>query len=189
MALLIAGLLLFALVHLLPATLPGTRTDLAEKLGDKAYRGLFSAIVLASLVLIVFGWKGATPTVIYAPPFGGGPIISAAIFFAFVLFVASKARTNYRRFVRHPQMMAVILWSVAHLLVNGDSRSVVLFGGLAIWAVAEIVLCNKRDGAWKKPDVVPFSADMIVAVIAGVAFAIFFYLHKALFGVLPYWPG
>jgi uncharacterized membrane protein len=86
-------------------------------------------------------------------------------------------------------MMSVILWSAAHLLVNGDSRSVVLFGGLGAWAVAEIVLCNKRDGAWQKPDVAPFSADMIVAVIAAVAFSIFFYLHKTLFGVFPYWPG
>ena len=189
MALLIAGLLLFTLAHLLPAASPGTRDNLAARFGDNAYRGLFSAVILASLVMMVFGWKAATPAAIYVPPFGGGPIISAVIFFAFVLFVTSKARTNYRRFVRHPQMMAVVLWSVAHLLVNGDSRSVVLFGGLAVWSVAEIVLCNKRDGVWKKPDVVPFSADMIVAVIAGVAFAIFFYLHKALFGVLPYWPG
>ena len=83
-------------------------------------------------------------------------------------------------------MMAVIVWSVAHLLVTGDSRSVLLFGGLGIWAVFEIVLCNRRDGAWRKPDVVPFSADMTVAVIAGAAFAVFFFLHMALFGVLPY---
>lgn len=189
MALLIAGILLFTVVHLLPAASPGTRNDLAAKLGDNAYRGLFSAVVLASLVMIVFGWKAATPATVYSPPFDGGPVISAVLFFAFVLFVASKARSNYRRLVRHTQMMAVILWSVAHLLVTGDSRSVVLFGALGIWAVLEVALCNKRDGAWQKPDVVPFSADMIVAVIAGVAFAIFFYLHKALFGVLPYMPA
>ena len=103
-----------------------------------------------------------------------------------MLFVASKARTNYRRLVRHPQMMSVILWSVAHLLVSGDSRSVLLFGGLGAWAIFEIVLCNKRDGAWRKPDVVPFSADMIVVVIAGAAFGALFFLHRSLFGVLPY---
>ena len=189
MTLLVAGLLLFTLLHLLPAVSPDMRAGLAAKLGDNAYRAVFSAIILASLVVIVFGWKTATPTGIYTPPLRGGPVISAAIFFAFVLFVASKARSNYRRFVRHPQMSSVILWSVAHLLVNGDSRSVVLFGGLGVWAVAEIVLCNRRDGAWQKPDVAPFSADLIVAVVGGVAFAAFFYLHRALFGVLPYWPG
>lgn len=186
MALLIAGLLIFTVVHLVPAASPGTRTQLAAKLGEKAYRGIFSVVILASLVLIVFGWKAAPPTAVYQPPAGGGPIISALVFFAFVMFVTSKARTNYRRLVRHPQMMAVILWAVAHLLVNGDSRSVLLFGGLGVWAMFEIVLCNKRDGDWDKPDVVPFSADLIVVVIAGAAFAAFFFLHKALFGVLPY---
>jgi uncharacterized membrane protein len=186
MSLLIAGLLLFTILHLVPAASPATRARLVDSLGEGPYRGLFSIVIIASLVLIVFGWKAATPTSVYAPPVGGGPVISAMVFAAFVLFVTSKARSNYRRFVRHPQMIAVILWSVAHLLVNGDSRSVLLFGGLGIWAVFEIVLCNKRDGEWRKPDVVPFSADMIVAVIAAAAFGAMFFLHKALFGVLPY---
>jgi uncharacterized membrane protein len=186
MSLLVAGLLLFTIVHLMPAALPTTRARVVESIGEGPYRGVFSIVIVAAIALIVFGWKAATPTVVYVPPVGGGPLISALVFVAFVLFVTSKARGNYRRFVRHPQMMAVILWSVAHLLVNGDSRSVLLFGGLSIWAVTEIVLCNKRDGDWRKPDVAPFSVDMIVAVVAGAAFAAIFFLHKALFGVLPY---
>lgn len=186
MFLLIAGLLLFTIIHLIPAASPATRASLVDKLGDGPYRGLFSVAIVASLGLIVFGWRAATPTTVYSPPADGGPVISALVFFAFVLFVTSKARTNYRRLVRHPQMMSVILWSVAHLLVSGDSRSVLLFGGLGAWAILEIVLCNKRDGERRKPDVVPFSADVIVAVIAGAAFGALFFLHKALFGVLPY---
>ena len=186
MSLLITGILLFTIVHLVPAASPATRTRLVDSLGEGPYRGLFSVVIVASLVLIVFGWKAAAPMSVYAPPVAGGPVISALVFAAFVLFVTSKARSNYRRFVRHPQMMAVILWAVAHLLVNGDSRSVVLFGSLGIWAMAEIVLCNKRDGAWRKPAIMPLSADIRVAVIAGVSFAAVFFLHKALFGVLPY---
>ena len=186
MSLLIAGLLLFTIVHLVPAASPATRARLVDSIGEDPYRGLFSIVIVASLVLIVFGWKAAAPTSVYVPPVGGGPVISAFVFAAFVLFVTSKARSNYRRFVRHPQMIAVILWSAAHLLVSGDSRSVLLFGGLGIWAVFEIVLCNRRDGEWRKPDVVPFSADVIVAVIAAAAFGAVFFLHKALFGVLPY---
>lgn len=186
MSLLIAGLLIFTIVHLLPAAAPDVRARLVGQMGENAYRGVFSIVIVASLVIIVFGWKAATPTAIYTPPVAGGPVIAALVFFAFVLFVASKARTNYKRFIRHPQMAAVILWSIAHLLVNGDSRSLVLFGGLGIWAVLEIVLCNRRDGERAKPDVVPFSADMIVAIIAGAAFFALFYLHRALFGVLPY---
>ena len=186
MFLLIAGLLMFTIVHLLPAASPGVRSQLVVKLGENAYRGVFSIVIVTSIAIMVFGWKAATPTGLYVPPVGGGPFISALVFFAFVMFVSSRVRTNYKRFVRHPQMLAVILWSVAHLLTNGDSRSVVLFGGLGAWAVMEIVLCNKRDGQWRKPDEVPFSADLLVAVVAGVAFAVFFFLHRALFGVLPY---
>ncbi len=186
MSLLIAGLLIFTIAHLMPAASPDTRTQLVARLGENAYRGIFAVVIVASLVLIVFGWKAAVPTVLYVPPAGGGSVISALVFFAFVMFVTSKARTNYRRLVRHPQMVAVILWAVAHLLVSGDSRSVLLFGGLGVWAIFEIVLCNKRDGEWNKPDVVPFFADLIVVAIAAAAFAALFLLHKALFGVLPY---
>jgi uncharacterized membrane protein len=82
MALLIAGLLLFTLVHLLPAASPATRDELAGRFGENQYRGVFSAVILASLVVIVFGWKAASTSGIYAPPFDGGPIISAVIFFA-----------------------------------------------------------------------------------------------------------
>ena len=186
MFLLVAGLLLFTIVHLLPAASPEMRSQWVGKLGENAYRGVFSIVIVVSIVIMVIGWKAATPTGLYVPPVSGGPLISALVFFAFVMFVSSKVPTNYKRFVRHPQMLAVILWSAAHLLVNGDSRSVVLFGGLGAWAVVEIVLCNKRDGEWQKPDVAPFSADLIVAVVAGIAFAAIFFLHRALFGVLPY---
>ena len=48
--------------------------------------------------------------------------------------------------IRHPQLTAVKLWAVAHLLVNGDSASLLLFGGLLVWAVLEVVIINKQDG-------------------------------------------
>ena len=51
MALLVAGMLLFTFVHLLPAVAPDMRTGLAAKLGDNAYRALFSAVILLSLVV------------------------------------------------------------------------------------------------------------------------------------------
>jgi uncharacterized membrane protein len=185
MTLLIGGLLLFGAVHLFPSALPDTRKRMLDKLGSNPYRGLFSLAILGSLVLIVFGWKAALPTVVYAAPLQGGPFVSALVFIAFVLFVASQSRTNIRRYVRHPQMAATLVWAVAHLLVNGDSRSVILFGGLGVWAILEIFLCNRRDGAWEKPAPVARSLDAITVVIGAVGFALILYFHQTLFGVPP----
>jgi len=183
MTVLIAGLLLFSVAHLFPSAMPQARNRLVEKLGFNPYRGLFSLIIIASLVLIVFGWKAASPTGVYAAPLQAGPIVSALVFLAFVLFVASQRKTSIRRFVRHPQMAAALLWSVVHLLVNGDSRSLALFGGLGLWAIVEIVLCNRRDGAWEKPAPVTVAQDAITVAIGAAGFALIWYFHLALFGV------
>jgi uncharacterized membrane protein len=80
-------------------------------------------------------------------------------------------------------MAATLLWSLAHLLANGDSRSIALFGGLGIWAIAEVVLCNRRDGAWEKPATVSRSLDVITLAIGAAGFALVWYFHAALFGV------
>jgi len=71
------------------------------------------------------------------------------------------------------------------LLSNGDSRSIALFGGFAVWAILEIVFINKRDGEWQKPDSVPLLKDVITAVVTAVVFAALVYFHASLFGVSP----
>ena len=186
MTLLIGGLLLFTAAHLFPAVCPGPRKQLVDKLSFNPYRGLFTLVIVASLVIIVFGWKASPPTGLYAAPLHGSPIISALVFVAFVLFVASQSKTNIRRYVRHPQMTAVLFWSTAHLLANGETRSAILFGGLGVWAIVEILLCSRRDGAWEKPAPTGISTDAVTVAIAAIAFALILYFHPALFGV-PAW--
>ena len=60
MTLLAFGLLLFAGLHLVKSLAPGMRNALLERLGENAYKGIFSLLVLAALALIVFGWRAAT---------------------------------------------------------------------------------------------------------------------------------
>ncbi|MCH9693935.1 MAG: NnrU family protein [Gammaproteobacteria bacterium] len=183
MAILIAGVVFWSAAHLLPALLPTVRNKLANKLGEGPYKGLFALDILLALGLIIYGWKTATTTLLYAPPLYGSPIVGFMMLLALVLFVASSAPTNLKRFIRHPQMMAVVLWGAAHLLSNGDSRSVILFGGLSVWALLEMVFISRRDGVWKKPSAKPATADLIVIVIAVIAFAALLNFHSYLFGV------
>jgi uncharacterized membrane protein len=83
-------------------------------------------------------------------------------------------------------LTGVAIWGFGHLLANGESRSIVLFGGLAAWAIIEIFLLNRRDGAWVKPEPVPVKKDVILAVAGVVVYAVVAVSHKWLFGFSPF---
>jgi uncharacterized membrane protein len=183
MTLLIAGVVLWSIAHLFPAVAPGVRSNLSARFGEGPYRGLFALDIILALVLIVLGWKAATPIPVYVPPLYGSPIPSILLLLALVLFVTSKTPNNFKRYIRHPQMAAVFFWGVSHLLTNGDSRSLLLFGGLAVWSVLEMFFINRREGAWKKSGSVPLLKDVITVVLAVLVFAGLAYFHGALFGV------
>lgn len=182
MAMLTAGVVLWSVTHLLPAAAAGLRASLVGKFGIGPYKGFFSLDILIALMLIVFGWKAATPVTFYVAPLSGSPIPTVLLALAILLLVTSAVPNNLRRYIRHPQMTAVVFWGIGHLLTNGDSRSVVLFGGLSIWAILEMLLINRRDGQWKKPVSVPIAKDIVTAIIAAAVFALLIYFHARLFG-------
>lgn len=183
MAWLLVGVLIFCLAHLFPAVLPESRAKLEQKLGENPYRGVFSLVIVGALVVIVLGWRSAVPTALYNPPMSPGPAPSLLVLIGFVLFVASQVPGNFKRLLRHPQMIGTLCWGIAHLLTNGSSRSVILFGGLSAWALIEILMINRRDGPSRKPAAAPIKFDVIAIVIGLVAFAAVAYFHAAWFGV------
>ena len=185
MSLLLAGIILWIVAHSLPATAPGQRDALVAKLGEQPYRGVFSLVILASLLMIVFGWKSAVPSALYAPPMGPGIVPSALVLIGLVLFFASQMSGNIKRVIRHPQMAGTFIWAVAHLLTNGDSRSVALFGGMAVWALFEILMINRREGPRGTMKPASGKYDLVAVVIGGVVFAVVGYFHLRLFGVSP----
>lgn len=168
--------------------MPNARTRLIDKLGNGPYRGLFALDIVIAMVLIVVGWRSTDVQFVYVPPLYGSPIVSALMFASFILFAAADAPGNIKRFLRHPMLTGAVVWSVAHLLANGDNRSIVLFGGIGLWALVEIVLITRRDGEWVKPAAVSPAKDAMTVVASAVIFGIVLYLHKFLFGV-PALPG
>jgi len=120
---LIFGIALFTAVHLVSAVVPASCRSLKAAIGDKVFRSVYSLLVLAGLVLIVVGWRSAVPVAVYAPPAWGPTVAFLLMFAAVFLFGASHAKTNFKRYLRHPQLTGVLLFSAAHLLANGDSRS------------------------------------------------------------------
>ena len=186
--LLITAVLLWSALHLFPSLLPGAREGLIKRLGAGPYRGLFALSIVTSIVLMVFGWRSAVIEAVYVPPLFGSPIITGMMLLSFILFAAANAPGNIKRFLRHPMLSGMALWSAAHLLANGDNRSVVLFGGLGLWAIVAMLTINKRDGVREKPAAVAFPKDLMTVAAAAVIFAIVTYFHEAVIGVSPL-PG
>ncbi len=185
MALLLLGVLLWSATHLIRGVAPGGREALIARFGEGPYKGLFSLALIASVVLMVTGWRSATPTVVYYLPLWGQSVALVLMFVALVLFAASGVPTNLKRYLRHPQLTGVAVWALAHLLANGDQRSVVLFGGIGLWALLEMPLISRREGEWKKPSPLPWSAELKPLVGGVVAYIVLLLLHPYLFGVTP----
>lgn len=185
MSLLLAGIILWFVAHSFPATAPARRDALVTKLGEKPYRGVFALVILASLLMIVFGWKSAVPSAIYVPPIEPGIVPSVLVLIGLVLFFASQMNGHISRILRHPQMTGTIIWAFAHLLTNGDSRSVTLFGGMAVWALFEIVMINRREGPRGEMASASGKFDLIAVVVGAVVFALVGHFHLKLFGVAP----
>lgn len=182
---LVLGVLSWSAVHLLPSVGVSARARLVERLGEDRYKGLFALAIVLSVVLMVLGWRSAEPRLAYAAPAWSALVANVLMFVALVLFAASALPTNLKRVIRHPQLTAVAIWAGAHLLSNGDNRSLVLFGGLGLWAVVAMVTINRRDGAWEKPEPQPLAGELKPLLAAVVVFALLFWVHPYIAGVSP----
>lgn len=182
---LIAGVSLWIVAHLIPTLGAGFRQALIDKLGDGPYRGLFALIVLSSLGLIVYGWRMTPEEYLYVLPawtrLAGFVLMMIAIF----LIGASHGKTIVKRFIRHPMLMGVFVWSLSHLLTNGTSRALILFGGLGLWALIEMPLINAREGARELPQAPGLRSEIIVLAISAVVFIGLLFLHPYFAGVSP----
>ncbi|PKH06626.1 NnrU family protein [Moritella sp. Urea-trap-13] len=180
---LFSGLMLWSVVHFFPSVFASSKAAFVNSVGQLIYMAVFVAMIVLSLVLIVTGWGSSVPTYLYMLPGFVRPLSVILMAIAFILFVASKLPTKIKQFIRHPQLLSVVIWAVAHLLVNGDSRSILLFSWLGLWAVIEIVLINKREGKWVKPPRASWLQDLVCFVVGVVVFSSVIFLHPHLSGV------
>ncbi|WP_415184612.1 NnrU family protein [Phaeovulum sp.] len=145
MTLLSIGILLWVLPHLFKRLMPRQRRKM-----EPQGRAMVAGLVALSILLMIIGYRMAAVVPLYAPLPGMGHANNTLMLVSVYLFGVGGARSLLIDRIRHPMLWGVVLWSVAHLLVNGDLASVVLFGAMGIWAVLEMVLIN-RAGPWKRP--------------------------------------
>jgi uncharacterized membrane protein len=182
MTLLILGLLLFAGVHLTPSLAPDLKTSWHNRLGESGYKGTFALLLLLSFGLIIMGWRGTQPELVYPSSPALRPLAMVLLGMGFVLFVVSNRPSRLRQWIRHPQLTGLFMWALAHLLLNGDNRSLVLFTGMGLWAVVEIIAINRREGVWIKGEAPGLGTEIVSLLIAAVVIAVLVALHPYLSG-------
>ena len=183
MTLLVLGVVLFAGVHFIPSLAPSLKEKCLAVMGEGGYKGIFSLLLLGAFALMIFGWRSAQGDFVYLPPVNLRVFALALLGLAFVLMAVSSRKSRLRLIVRHPQLTGVSLWGISHLLLNGDSRSIVLFGGLTLWAVVEIFAINKREGAWIKEEAPSWGSELVNLLIAAITIGVIVYIHPWLSGV------
>lgn len=186
MELLISGLLVWSLVHFIPSLAPALKQKLIERLGGAGYKIAFTALMLCSLAMIIFGWRSSLPSHLYSLPGFARHAALLLMLVAFVLFGAAQYPTRIKQFVRHPQLASVAVWALAHLMLNGDSRSLFLFGGLGLWAILEMIFINRREGEWVKPAPPGWARELKGLVISLVILVVVVMLHPYIAGVSIY---
>lgn len=182
MVYLILGVLLWSLTHFIPALAPQWReAQMAKSMAR--YKGLFSLLILISLGLIIYGWRSTPPEFLYAGGMAMRHATMSLMLVAFILFGAAQYPTRIKRLIRHPMLMSVVVWAVAHLLSNGESRSLVLFGGLGLWALVQMLLINRRDKEWVRPEAPSWFREIRGLIISLVIMAVAVWLHPYFAGV------
>ena len=183
MTLLILGLILWIAAHYFRRILPDQRANLGD-----AGKGLVAILVVISLAMMIFGYRWAEFIPVWSPPSFFTHINNLAMVLALWVYGSSaakgaKAWPAYK--TRHPQLLAVKIWALAHLLVNGDVASLILFGGLLAWAVGSVILINRAEPHWVAPEPAGQKTYIRLAVITAVMLVLISGLHAWL-GVNPF---
>jgi uncharacterized membrane protein len=181
MSLLLAGLVVFLGVHLLP-TLPRWRGALVARWGAAGYKTVFSLVSALGLVLIVIGYARSGTRVPWFEPWPAARDVAPyAMTLSFILLAAANMRTHLRRALGHPMLLGVLIWASVHLFANGDRAGSMLFGAFLGYALIDLASAVKRRAV--KVFVPAFTHDLI-AIIAGVVVALaVMVFHRPLFGV------
>jgi uncharacterized membrane protein len=186
MILLVLGLAVFLGIHLLTAA-RGTRAVVMGRLGEGPYKGLYSLVATAGLVLVVWGFAHYRSTgyvQVWDPPAVLHPVALLLLWFAFVALAATYAPAGkIKATLRHPMLAGVKAWALAHLLVNGDLGALVLFGSFLAWAVFDRIAVKKRGDAGARPVAGPTRGDIIALGVGTLAYIAMYWLHPLLIGV------
>ena len=145
-----AGVIIFFGVHLIPF-FSDLKRFLQDKLGSNPYKGVFSLVSLAGLLMIIFGFESST-TYLYTANSNAYLYSKYVMFFSLTFLVASSLPSYIKKITRHPMSLGIAVWSLLHLAVNPDTSSVVLFGSFLAYSAVSVLFSELKDTEKKAND-------------------------------------
>ncbi len=178
MTILIAGLVIFFTIHLLPVT--PLKEPLYNWKGEQGYKGVISVVSIIGFVMIIIGHTAGNENNLWTPPDYANQLARVVMPVALILFVAGNLKSNISKLVPHPQLTAVLIWAAVHLIANGDTMSVLIFASFGAYALVDMLASKKAKKATEKYS---FGRDVAVIAIGLVAYVLALMFHRYLSGV------
>jgi uncharacterized membrane protein len=187
LVIMILGLALFTAPHVVVAR-RDARAALIGRIGEGAYKGLFSLISIVGVILIGWGfarYRAAGYIPVWDPPGWTRHVVVTLMWPAIILIVAAYIPGNIKRTLKHPMLAGTKLWAVAHLIANGDLGSIILFAGILGWAVFDRISLKRRTDPGGPPIPLGGWRNDIIAIVVGtlVYLALGFVFHPLVIGV------
>ncbi|MDH3351898.1 MAG: NnrU family protein [Gammaproteobacteria bacterium] len=185
---LLLGIVLFFGIHSASIVALPWRDTLAAK-SEQAWKAVYAIISIVGIVLIVRGYADVrqAPTILYVTPAWLRHVAALLMLPVFAFFIAPYFPGRIKTALKHPQLIAVKAWAVAHLLVNGALADVLLFGSFLLWAVADrISLKNRVARPLAGAPESKFNDAIVVVLGLALYVAFAFWLHESLFGIAPF---
>jgi uncharacterized membrane protein len=191
MTLLVVGLILFLGIHSTRVFAEPWRQRFIAERGEGVWKGLYSVASLLGFVLLCIGYSQARqqPVVLWGSPSWVRHAAALLTLLSFVMLAAAYVPKNHlKAALKHPMVLGVKVWALAHLLANNTLADVLLFGGFLLWAVLSFRAARARDrvnGTVYPPgEGLRTAIVLLIGVGAWVAFAM--KLHLVLIGVAPF---
>ncbi len=178
--LLILGVALWWAAHLFKRVMPAQRAAMGN--GGK---GAVALALVAAILLMIFGYRMTDFVYVWAPPSFMVHINNLLVLIAIFMMSPAGKKGRLLNKMRHPRLAGFRAWAFAHLLVNGDLASIILFGGLFLWALAEVVVINRAEPDWTPGEPGTYGKDAMFFVASIVLLGVIGYIH-GLVGPSPF---
>jgi uncharacterized membrane protein len=189
MVLFLIGLIIFLGSHSCRIFAEPWRNHMIDRIGEVKWKGLYTIISLIGFVIMVIGYGQARQsTVVLWQPNSFLIYIALALNLIAFIFLAGSSPSNnaIRLKLKHPMILGVKVWALAHLISNGTLVDLILFGAFLIWSVLDFRSARKRPIHIAEQAQVSTKATVITIAIGVILWVAFIFgLHQYLIGVSP----